>query len=105
MIEIICNKGGKQVIVKFEEGGNCVILYEKPLHQTNEVECKLSAVGNVLKSIFSEERINEEDEVASLKAKLKKANAELARYRRENNRRYRYEDDYLPYEDDDRRGD
>jgi hypothetical protein len=41
-----------------------------------------------------------QDEVASLKARLKRANDRLAQYDRVDNNRYRYESDYLPYEDD-----
>lgn len=52
------------------------------------------------------ERIAElEKLVETLRSRLKKANEQLARYQRDDSRRYRYENDYLPYEDDDRRGD
>jgi hypothetical protein len=51
--------------------------------------------------ISDKERIIElEKQVEVLKTRLKRANDRLAQYDRIDNNRYRYESDYLPYEDD-----
>jgi uncharacterized protein involved in exopolysaccharide biosynthesis len=48
-----------------------------------------------------EDKISElEKQVQSLKVRLKKANDRLVQYDRIDNNRFRYESDYLPYEDD-----
>ena len=53
-----------------------------------------------------EERIQElEAEVALLKRRLANANKQLRAYQSYESRRHSYDADYLPYEDDDRRGD
>ena len=47
-----------------------------------------------------QERIAElEEQVETLKARLKKVNGRLAAYQRAESRRFQYESDYVPYED------
>jgi len=60
---------------------------------------------NTQNTPFLENRIKElEAEVVVLKRKLANANKQLKSYRDYDNRHQRYDADYLPYEDDDRRG-